>query len=192
MVERYASGTVPWDEPLPPPEVRELVATLAPGRALDLGCGYGRSAIYLASLGWDVDGIDFVEAAVQEARARAQREGARARFHRASVTDLSFLTGPYDLALDVGCLHSLDAAGCAAYRDELVRLVRPGGQYLLFTRLGEGGDGPRGVKEAYLLKLFLGPFQLRNSQHGWSKMPDGSGWESAWLTFGRVAPEKAG
>ncbi len=48
-------GQVPWDRALPPPEVIALAAELPPGRALDLGCGYGRASIYLAQHGCRCD-----------------------------------------------------------------------------------------------------------------------------------------
>lgn len=80
FTERYTNGQVPWDDSLPPPEVQALVATLPPGRALDLGCGYGRTAIYLAQHGWQVDAIDFVPQAIAEAEKRAMAAGVAPKF----------------------------------------------------------------------------------------------------------------
>jgi trans-aconitate methyltransferase len=45
------------------------LGALAPGRALDLGCGAGRSSIWLAERGWQVTGVDFSDAALELARA---------------------------------------------------------------------------------------------------------------------------
>jgi SAM-dependent methyltransferase len=191
MADRYASGSVPWDDPLPPPEVRSLVTFLPPGRALDLGCGYGRSSIFLAQHGWEADGVDFVAAAIVEARVRAESAGVRAHFHQATVSDLSFLFGPYDLAVDVGCLHNLDAAAATACRDELLRLLRHGGLFLLFARLSEGGEGEFGMGEEQLRALFADAFALERIERGRSAMPDGSSWPSAWLWYRRL-PADAG
>ena len=52
MTERYASGQIPWQHELPPPEVIALAETLAPGRFLDLGSGLGRACLYMAKHGW--------------------------------------------------------------------------------------------------------------------------------------------
>lgn len=84
----YQSGVIPWDASLPPPEVLDTVATLTVGRALDVGCGFGRAALYLAHLGWQVDGVDLVPEAIAEASARATRAGLAdiAHFHVGSVT----------------------------------------------------------------------------------------------------------
>ena len=191
MVERYAQGRVPWDDELPPPEMMTLARALEPGRALDLGCGYGRSAIYLAQHGWLVDGVDFVPQAVAGAAARAEKAGvsARVQFHRASVAGLDFLSPFYDLAIDVGCLHNLDEAERQAYADGLRRLLRPGAVYLLYARLYQPGsdpdDGPRGLLEAAIRDLFADGFVLKKVEHGITEVEEQPIWESAWFYFYR-------
>lgn len=186
---RYEEGRVPWDDPLPPPEVIETAARLPPGRALDLGCGYGRAAIYLAKRHWQVDGVDFIERAVIEATRRAATAGvaAAAHFHAGLVTDLSFLSGPYDFALDVGCMHSLDDDGLHRYRDGLLRLLRPGGLYLLFAHLRDDtADVPgRGVYEQTIHTLFGSRFTLETVRHGTTQVEDRPPWASAWFWFRR-------
>ncbi len=186
--ERYETGDVPWDAELPPPEVMGIVERLPPGRALDLGCGYGRTAIYLAQHGWQVDAVDFVELALEEAERRAAEAGAEVAFHHGSVTDLDFLDGPYDLAVDVGCGHALDKEALRAYRDELRRLLRPGAVFLFFARIrdggadpGEEGDGPRGLDEPLFRRHFAQGFDLYRYEPGITEMEDGNSWKSAWF-----------
>lgn len=187
FTERYTNGQVPWDDTLPPPEVQALVAALPPGRALDLGCGYGRTAIYLARHGWQVDGVDFVPQAIAEANSRAEAAGVaeNIQFHVGSVADLHFVAGPFDLAIDIGCMHSLSAPLQAAYRDELLRLLRPEAAYLLFARLrnpnDDSFDGPSGIAEAALRTLFA-PFTLQKSELGLTEGRDYS-WSSGWFWF---------
>jgi cyclopropane fatty-acyl-phospholipid synthase-like methyltransferase len=185
--ERYEAGDVPWDEALPPPEVVAVAASLPPGRALDLGCGYGRAAIYLAGLGWQVDGVDFIEQAVDVARRRAREAGVAVHFHLAPVTELAFLSGPYDLVLDVGCLHALADEEMAAYTAELRRLLAPGGRYLLFARLRvedkEFEEGPRGLVKAALYAA-LGPeLLLERVDYGATAVEEKAPWPSAWFRF---------
>lgn len=187
FIERYTNGQVPWDDTLPPPEVQNLVATLPSGRALDLGCGYGRTSIYLAQRGWEVDGVDFVPQAITEARRRAAEAKALAhiQFHIGSVADLHFAKGPYDLAIDIGCMHSLGEPLQRAYRDELLRLLRPGAAYLLFARLrnpdDDPADGPSGMDETTLRAIFA-PFQLQKSEIGVTTGEDYS-WRSGWFWY---------
>ncbi len=192
FAERYAAGAVPWDQSEPPPEVVALTAVLPPGRALDLGCGYGRTTIYLAQHGWQVDGIDFIPQAIAAARQRAEAAGVsdRATFYEASVAAMGFLHGRehgrYQLAIDVGCLHALTEPQRLAYRDELTRLLEPGATYLLFARLGvrEGEEGPRGIEETAVLALFAADFMLEKSEIGVTYVEDKS-WQSGWFWFRR-------
>lgn len=192
MEQRYAGGDVPWDHPLPPPELMEVAEAMLPGRALDLGCGYGRAAIYLAQRGWDVDGVDFVALAVEEARRRARAAGVQARFHHGSVTGLSFLQPPYDLAVDVGCGHNLGPDGWQAYHAGLHRLLRPGGLFLLFSHVrredeeAQGEGTPHGLDLDAFLALFSSGFRAEQIVHGETVMPQGS-WPSAWFWMRRAA-----
>lgn len=192
FLERYEAGRVPWDDPLPPPEIESLAAGLAPGRALDLGCGFGRTAIYLAQRGWSVDGVDFIPAAIEEARQRAAAAGVgqRVRFHAASVDKLGFLDPPYDLAVDVGCMHSFSEEMLRIYRAELVRLLRHGGRYVLFAHLrGESADadeeGPRGIPEANIITLLQADFELEGVERGVTQVEDRPAWNSGWFWYRR-------
>jgi cyclopropane fatty-acyl-phospholipid synthase-like methyltransferase len=189
LSERYASGDVPWDDPLPPPEVTAHVADLDAGRALDLGCGYGRASIYLASLGWDVDGIDFIPEAIAEAARRSRAAGLKARFHISAVTDLNYLAGSYDFALDVGCCHNMDEDNLARYRKQLCRLIRPGGDFMLFARLreddGSQDDGPGGIPRDKLEQTFSSCFELVRLEKGSTEVPGQASWPSAWFWFKR-------
>lgn len=188
--ERYETGDVPWDAELPPPEVIELAETLPPGRALDLGCGYGRTAIYLAQRGWQVDGVDFVELALEEAERRAAAADVEIAFHHGSVTDLGYLSGTYDLAVDVGCGHALDEAGLRAYLDELRRLLRPGAVFLFFARIredaaGDEDEGPRGLDEPLFRRLIANGFELYRNESGVTDMGEAGSWRSAWFWWRR-------
>ncbi len=189
--ERYAEGRVPWDDPLPPPEIMALADALAPGRGLDLGCGFGRAAIYLAQHGWRMDGVDFVPQAIAVARrrARAANVAGRARFHVASAAALPFLAPPYDLAIDIGCMHSFTEEMLTGYRAELVRLLPPGASYVLFAHLrGDdepGDDGPRGIPEATILSLLERDFVAERIERGTTQVEDKPPWNSGWFWFRR-------
>lgn len=190
LLERYESGDLPWDAELPPPEVMEFVPTLPIGRALDLGCGTGRASIYLAKLGWEVDGIDFIPKAIEIAKRRAKAAGVSPRFHLGLVTNLDFLSGPYDFALDVGCCHALAEEDLHAYHHELLRLLRPGGHYLLFAHLRDkdeppAEDAPHWADEMTLRKLFQNGFILDKAVHGTTQVGDTPPWRSAWFWYRR-------
>jgi SAM-dependent methyltransferase len=190
LLEFYQAGPVPWDQPDPPPEVLAFVPTLPVGRALDLGCGLGRAALYLARLGWQVDAIDFILQAIAEATTRASQAGLdRVRFHLGPVTQLDFLTGPYDFALDTGCAHSFTADELRTYHRELLRLLKPGGYYLLFAHLNEADPEPetrRWLDEADLHQIFTEGFALERVEYGQTQVGDQAPWRSAWFWFKRI------
>jgi SAM-dependent methyltransferase len=185
----YLWGRTPWDTGITPPEVVELVEGegVPPGRALDLGCGAGTNSIYLARLGWEVVGVDFSRLAVRRARSRARRAGVEPRFYRADVTDLSFLAGPFDLALDIGCMTSLPSDGRRRYAAEVGRLVRPGGVFMLYAFLPRPGDRAprRAVAPQEVRDLFSARFSMEREEHG----EDPVGPRSAWYWLRRLGGE---
>lgn len=190
--ERYENGQIPWDNPLPPPEIIALEGELSPGRALDLGCGYGRVAIYLALRGWSVDGIDFIPQAIEVARHRADAAGVsdRARFYVASAAELDFLVPAFDLAIDIGCMHSFTEELLRGYKSQLCRLLVPDGCFVLFAHLrseDEVGDDddPRGIPEATIMELLQDEFHLERVEHGVTQVEDRPPWNSGWFWFRR-------
>jgi SAM-dependent methyltransferase len=146
----YLRRRTPWDTNITPPELVRVVEGAgpehrAPGRALDLGCGTGTNAVYLARHGWEVTGVDYAAPAIARARARARRAGlpaGSARFLRGDVTRLDALgvRGPHDLIFDLGCFHSLAPEGRARYAAQAARLAAPGALLLVYalapTQLG--------------------------------------------------------
>lgn len=116
--------------------------TVAPGRALDLGCGPGRNALHLAARGFQVDAVDLSPTAIGWARERAAEAGADVRFHCGDAFDLAAteLAGPYDLVYDSGCFHHLPPHRRVSYLALLDRLLAPGGHYGL-TCFSSGGAG---------------------------------------------------
>ncbi len=131
---QYRFSKPPWDSGITPPEVVGFVSqSQSRGRALDVGCGTGTNAIYLARNGFEVVGVDFSPKAIATARDKARRAGVTVNFQVADVTRLSFLREPFDFILDIGCFHALDDAGRARYAAEIARLARAGGVFLLYA-----------------------------------------------------------
>lgn len=102
---------------------------IRPGRALDLGCGPGRNAFYLASAGFKVDAVDLSPAAIDWARQRADEAGASIRFHQGDAFRLPELTGPYDLVYDSGCFHHLPPHRRISHLALVHRVLVPGGHF---------------------------------------------------------------
>jgi 2-polyprenyl-3-methyl-5-hydroxy-6-metoxy-1,4-benzoquinol methylase len=120
------------------------VSELEPGRALDLACGEGQNAIWLASLGWDVTGVDFSEAAIEKARNRAERDGVRVEFACADLLEYQPDPAAFDLVLLL-YLH-IPAPGRRQVLEKVSAALAPGGTFVLvghdLTNISDGIGGP--------------------------------------------------
>lgn len=156
----------PWDSGRPPQELVQLVESgdLQPGRAIDLGCGTGTSVVYMAQHGFEVTGVDIAARAIAKARRKVRAAGVAATLLASDVTRLPEIAGPFDFALDSGCFHSLRPDTRSAYVQTLLRLLAPGGHYLLWCFLREGQGprlGPPGLRSGEVEEHFGHDFDIR-------------------------------
>jgi 2-polyprenyl-3-methyl-5-hydroxy-6-metoxy-1,4-benzoquinol methylase len=84
--QRYAGRELVWTAEANRFLVQE-VDGMAPGRALDLACGEGRNAVWLAERGWQVTGVDFSEVGLEKARQFADSRGVPAEWIAADLLD---------------------------------------------------------------------------------------------------------
>ena len=163
----------PWDTGISPPELIDFIANHSPGKAIDIGCGTGTNVIALAQAGWQVTGVDFVPRAIKMAKRKTQKAGVQAELFVRDVTDLKGITGPFDLALDIGCFHSIGDKK-ANYLSELDRILAPGGHWLMYGFFSPDQSGP-GLVEA---DLDLIPASLTQvwRQDGYDRGERASAW----------------
>jgi cyclopropane fatty-acyl-phospholipid synthase-like methyltransferase len=150
---------LPWHREAPQ-LLRDAAAEHPGGRALDLGCGTGAHAVYLAQQGLAVVGVDFVAAALQHAEARARAAGVELELHQGDVLDYT-APAPFDVVVDSGCLHHIPSSKVATYRTRLDDWLAPGGHYVLvhFLKTRAIPAGPRGADRAQIAELFA-PLRL--------------------------------
>jgi SAM-dependent methyltransferase len=114
---------------------------IPPGRALDLGCGSGRNAIFLARRGFMVDAVDYSETAIAWARDRAAEAGVDVSLACCNVFDLEPRVAHYDLVYDSGCFHHIAPHRRKQYVEWVVNSLKPGGWFGLTCFRPEGGSG---------------------------------------------------
>lgn len=127
----YRYSRAPWERGARA-ELAQLVESgrIEPCRAIDLGCGTGANAIYLAQKGFEVTGVDYAAAAIEKARAKG--EGMQVRFVVDDLTRLRHVSGTFDFVLDYGVLDDLRPRQREPYLRSLLTLTRPGSRYLLW------------------------------------------------------------
>jgi len=145
----YRLGITPWERDTVPTPLVELSAQYpSPGRALDIGCGTGRDAVYLAARGWTVTGVDGVPRALSAAKRRAGASNVDVNWVRGDVTRLQTLGigEGYELLVDRGCSHGLTDSEREQYAAGVAAVAAPGARLVMFAfQPRRRGLGPRGV-----------------------------------------------
>src|SRR5665811_23292 len=122
----------------------------AAGDVIDVGCGTGENALYLASRGLEVVGVDAAPTAVARAQEKARLQGSGATFLVADALELQTLGRTFDVAIDCGLFHTFSDADRTRFERSLHRTLRAGGRYALlcFNEHQLGPLGPRRVTQA--------------------------------------------
>jgi SAM-dependent methyltransferase len=139
---------IPWNMETPPAPLVELVDSgkVQPCKAIDLGCGAGNYAIYLAGRGFEVTGVDYSPTAIRIARENAKTKGVKCDFLVANVVKkLDMLRQSWDFAYDWELLHHVFPEQRLKYIKNVHRILNPKGKYLsvCFSEkdTGFGGSG---------------------------------------------------
>ena len=124
---------IPWNNEIPPDALVELVESgkVRPCRAVDLGCGAGNYAIYLAAHGFEVTGIDKSPTAIRIATEKAQQRNVRCRFIVADlIGDLHEVQDRFDFAFDWEFLHHIFPDDRTIYMNNVSKILNRGALYL--------------------------------------------------------------
>ena len=121
------SGIAASTELRPSPWLVESVAHLPRGRALELACGLGHNAVWLARQGWQVDAVDVSPVGLEHARRLATKQGTQVRWIAADIDDFQPEPGVYDLVV---VFRFLDRAQLPAI---VQAALRPGGLLICET-----------------------------------------------------------
>ena len=142
--DRYLTGNLPWDRPTASEHLAWAIEAfgIAPGKAIDIGCGTGTNVIWLARQGFEATGVDIAADAVEQARAKAASAGVDCAFAAVNFLTGPVPGGPFALAFDRGCFHSVDAgAARATFARNVAALLEEGGSWL--SIIGSTDTPPR-------------------------------------------------
>ena len=123
---------IPWNMTDPPAMLVETIEAgrIKPCKAVDLGCGIGNYAVWLAKQGFDVTGIDISEHAIEHARDLAIRMGISCSFEAADLLgDLKKFRERFDFAYDWEVLHHIFPEDRESYLNNVHSMLRPNGMY---------------------------------------------------------------
>jgi len=159
-------GLSPWRVGRPQDAIIRLAENgLIGGDVLELGCGAGDNALFLAEVGYDVCGVDVAARAIAEAQAKALARELTAEFVTADVLHMPALERRFDTVIDCGLFHTFTNESRALYRRSLAAVMRPGSSlFLLCVSDEEESDwgGPRRITRRELHDCFNGRFAIES------------------------------
>jgi ubiquinone/menaquinone biosynthesis C-methylase UbiE len=175
----------PWDSGITPPELFEFIQSHPAGRAIDIGCGTGTNVITLAKTGWQVTGFDFASRAIHIAKRKAKRAHTQANLFTDDATRMKKVSGQFDLALDLGCFHSLQNK--ADYLTQLDRILAPNGFWLMYGFLAPVSNPTApGIADSDLRIISARALTLLSRRDGFDKRER----PSAWFLYQKVTSKK--
>jgi len=165
-----------WDKGVPAPELIRHISGKSPGNAIDLGCGTGTNLLYLAKNGWRITGLDYAPLAIVKAKRKLKNFQKTLLIADVTKLDEIELPGPYDLGLDIGCLHSLPESSRLPYIKGLGKWILPGSSFLIYAFQPDDKNNKKGIPKAELISYFMDGFELVNYEQGQKR-------SSAWYYF---------
>jgi SAM-dependent methyltransferase len=175
----------PWDIGKPQPAMVELFrADEIRGSVLDVGCGTGENALFLASAGLEIWGIDRAPRAIRKARKKARERGLHVVFREFDALNLSQLGRTFDTVIDCGLFHTFTDADRPIWAESVLSVLNSGGLYFLlcFSDREPDGWGPRRVTQEEIRATFRNGWEVQKilTASFETRMPDHTGVQ-AWL-----------
>lgn len=157
-------GKPPWEIDVPQPTIIQLAeAGKIKGSVLDIGCGTGCNAIYLAERGHTVTAFDLVPQAIEQAKTRLGSRKLPVTFLAVSVLSLPEL-GTFDTAIDAGVFHVFNDKDRLRYCENIHRCLKPGARLFLicFSEHQPGTEGPRRMTQQEIRESFTAGWQVES------------------------------
>ena len=183
--EEMYKGAPPWEIDGPQSEIVRLAGHgEIKSPVLDVGCGTGENALYLAKLGFEVTGVDIVPVAVEKAFSKAKERSLVATFLFWDALNLQGLQGSFNTVIDSGFFHALPDKKRPVLVESLASILNPGGKYFMmcFSENEPGSWGPKRVTQAEIQETFRQGWVINYIRETKFDTNLGSRKCSAWLS----------
>ena len=194
---RFAAGDTPWEDEQPSDAMAELLRRYVKrgSKVLDVGCGLGTNAIWMAANGYIVQGVDISEAAVAQAAVRAAQAGITLRFQQMDFLSPHQWDSPFDTVVDRGCLHSLCSRDArASFGKRVAESLMPGGLWINISGSADNPDPPGERERQGYPRLSVA--DIVAASEGWFDVVEirrctyGTGTETGFLAFASLLQKR--
>jgi SAM-dependent methyltransferase len=172
--KRYEQKELPWDSGHPASCLMQLIKSWPQAKesVLEVGCGTGTNAVWMAEQGLQVTGLDIASGAVALARQRAAEQGVACTFIEADFLNAPLVEdGTFSFLFDRGCFHSMDEEYREAFVRRAAQCLKPGG--LWFSLMGNSdqrspeGEGPPRLSATQVCSAVEPSFEILRLEAFW-------------------------
>jgi SAM-dependent methyltransferase len=162
---RHSLAEIPWHSDKPDQELVDLIENekIRPNSVLDIGCGAGTDALYIASKGCEVTAIDVSHEAIRIARERAGRAGVGIDFILGNFVDVAFENERFDFINDRGFFHHIDPRRREKVAVKINSVLKTSGCYYLrcwSDKEEESDRGPHRISKDEIKSTFSKFFKI--------------------------------
>jgi ubiquinone/menaquinone biosynthesis C-methylase UbiE len=164
VYSQYSLAQIPWHSDKPDQEFIELIESgkIEPCCVLDIGCGGGTDAIYLASKRFNVTAIDISHEAIKIAEARAEKADVRVNFIAGDFLEVEFDNESFDFVNDRGCFHHMSPLRREDFAKKVSRVLKSQGYYYLrcWSDKQERQGGAYSISKDVIYRIFSKYFDV--------------------------------
>jgi len=175
IYRRYPLESLPWELGRPRKVLVDLIEKelIKPGKTLDICCGAGTNAVYLAKKGFQVVGIDISSKAVEYAKKKAEQANVKIKFMVQNFLKLPFGDEEFDFVFDMGCFHHVEVRDRDPFIEGVYRVLKKGGFYLIVCFSYKNGPAWNHFTREQITRLFSNYFRIKEIKHISSVEGDG-------------------